>query len=82
MPKSVPKWKQNLEKCRSRGGSEALGEPPGAKMPQGADWDALGAPFGGLWEHILAPRWAKMGQDGAKLANFAPRCGQDGAHGA
>ena len=59
--KSVPKWKQNLEKWRSRGGFEALGEPPGAKMPQGADWDALGAPFGGLWEHILAPRWAKLG---------------------
>ena len=25
------------------------------------------------------PSWS---QDGAKLANFAPRCGQDGAHGA
>ena len=43
------------------GGFEALGEPPGAKMLQGADWDVLGAPFGGLLEHILAPRWAKLG---------------------
>ena len=49
---------------RSWGVLEALGEPPGAKMPQGADWDVLGAPSGGLLERILAPRW---GQDGAKL---------------
>ena len=66
--------KQNLEKIEVRGGFEALGEPPGAKMPQRADWDVLGAPSGGLLEHILAPRWAKLdprwrhvGQLGAKM---------------
>ena len=49
-----------MKKWRSPEGFEALGEPPGAKMPQGADWDVLGAPFGGLLERILAPRWAKL----------------------
>ena len=51
---------KSFKKIRSQGGFEALGEPPGAKMPQGADWDVLGAPSGGLLEHILAPRWAKL----------------------
>ena len=58
---------------------EALGEPPGAKMPQGADWDALGAPFGGLWEHIfgakMALSWPTSRQDVAKMAHMEPKMG-------
>ena len=44
-------------------------------MVQDAIWNAFGAPFGWLLGRILAPR---LGQNGAKLANLAPRCAQDG----
>ena len=40
-------------------------------MVQDAIWGVSGVPF---WAHL----GAKMGQDGAKLANLAPRCAQDG----
>ena len=34
--------------------------------------------WGSIWMAIGAHLGAKMGQDGAKLANLAPRCAQDG----
>ena len=40
-------------------------------MAQDAIWSASGAPFGWLLGRIFP-------QDGAKLANLAPRCAQDG----
>ena len=38
----------------------------------------LGRIWDSTWVPIVAHLGAKMGQDGAKLANLAPRCAQDG----
>ena len=44
-------------------GGWALRRPLGAKMAADAIWTACGAPFGGLLELMLAPRWPKWRQD-------------------
>ena len=44
-------------------GGWPLGRPLGAKMAPDAIWTACGAPFGGLLELMLAPRWPKWRQD-------------------
>ena len=61
-------------------GGWCLGRPLPAKMAPHAIWTACGAPFGGLLEPMLAPRWPKWHQDGqvggklaVKLSSFAPR---------
>ena len=52
---------------------EVLGDPVAAKMAQDASWIASGAEFGDLLGLILSPRWPKLGQNGAMLANLEPK---------
>ena len=42
-----------------------------------ASWSGLGAILGGCWEAKMRPRWFKMTQDAAKIAQDGARTCQD-----
>ena len=55
-----------------------MGGPLGAKMAQDAIWVASGVHFDACWGTSWrqdGPSWC---QDGAMLANLAPKCAQEG----
>ena len=57
-------------------GGWPLGRPLGAKMAPHAIWTACGAPFGGLLEPMLAPRWPKWRQDSQVWTKLAVKFGK------
>ena len=59
-------------------GGWPLGRPLPAKMAPHAIWTVCGAPFGGLLEPMLAPRWPKWHQAGPLGTHVSAKITQSG----